>query len=248
MSTEEREKFVTAVAIPEDVDKAIETNTEGAYLVFATKRGVVKRSALAKLKAIRSTGVVAVRTTEGDSLADVVLIKPSPDSQGPGAGQNGIILSSKKGKAIFFQEEELREMGRYAAGVRGMRLEKDDEIASIEALDLGVSKEKNRAVTITEKGYGKRTKLDAYRETHRGGKGVISIKTGERNGKVVCIKQVKTTDELMVATSDGMVTKISVRSISVQGRNTQGVRIMNVKKDERVVAVDILSATESTGK
>ena len=248
MSTEEREKFVTAVAIPEDVDKAIETNTEGAYLVFATKRGVVKRSALAKLKAIRSTGVVAVRTTEGDSLADVVLIKPSPDSQGPGAGQNGIILSSKKGKAIFFQEEELREMGRYAAGVRGMRLEKDDEIASIEALDLGVSKEKNRAVTITEQGYGKRTKLDAYRETHRGGKGVISIKTGERNGKVVCIKQVKTTDELMVATSDGMVTKISVRNISVQGRNTQGVRIMDVKKGERVVAVDILPATESTGK
>ncbi len=248
ISTEEREKFVTAVAIPEEVDKGIETNTEGAYLVFATKRGVVKRSSLAKLKAIRSTGVVAVRTTKGDSLADVVLIKPSPDSQDHGAGQNGIILSSKKGKAIFFQEEELREMGRYAAGVRGMRLEKDDEIASIEALDLGVSKEKNRAVTITEKGYGKRTKLDAYRETHRGGKGVISIKTGERNGKVVCIKQVKTTDELMVATSDGMVTKISVRSISVQGRNTQGVRIMNVKKDERVVAVDILSATESTGK
>ena len=248
ISTEEREKFVTAVAIPEEVDKGIETNTEGAYLVFATKRGVVKRSSLAKLKAIRSTGVVAVRTTKGDSLADVVLIKPSPDSQDHGAGQNGIILSSKKGKAIFFQEEELREMGRYAAGVRGMRLEKDDEIASIEALDLGVSKEKNRAVTITEKGYGKRTKLDAYRETHRGGKGVISIKTGERNGKVVCIKQVKNTDELMVATSDGMVTKISVRSISVQGRNTQGVRIMNVKKDERVVAVDILSAAESTGK
>ncbi len=248
ISTEEREKFVTAVAIPEEVDKGIETNTEGAYLVFATKRGVVKRSSLAKLKAIRSTGVVAVRTTKGDSLADVVLIKPSPDSQDRGAGQNGIILSSKKGKAIFFQEEELREMGRYAAGVRGMRLEKDDEIASIEALDLGVSKEKNRAVTITEKGYGKRTKLDAYRETHRGGKGVISIKTGERNGKVVCIKQVKTTDELMVATSDGMVTKISVRNISVQGRNTQGVRIMDVKKGERVVAVDILPATESTGK
>jgi DNA gyrase subunit A len=247
LSTEEREKFVTAVAIPEAVDKGIETS-EGAYLVFATKRGVVKRSSLAKLKAIRNTGVVAVRTTKGDSLADVVLIKPSPDSQDRGAGQNGIILSSKNGKAIFFHEEELREMGRYAAGVRGMRLEKDDEIASIEALDLGVLKEKNRAVTITEKGYGKRTKLDAYRETHRGGKGVISIKTGERNGKVVCIKQVKTTDELMVATSDGMVTKISVRNISVQGRNTQGVRIMNVKKDERVVAVDILSATESRGK
>jgi DNA gyrase subunit A len=242
ISTEEREKFVTAVAIPEEVDKGIETSV-GAYLVFATKRGVVKRSSLAKLKSIRNTGVVAVRTSKGDSLADVVLIKPLQDSQDRGAGQTGIILSSKNGKAIFFPEEELREMGRYAAGVRGMRLEKDDEIASIEALDLSVSKDKNRAVTLTEKGYGKRTKLDAYRETHRGGKGVISIKTGERNGKVVCIKQVKNTDELMVSTSDGMVTKISVRSISVQGRNTQGVRIMNVKRGERVVAVDILSAT-----
>lgn len=248
ISTEEREKFVTAVAIPEAVDKGIETNTEGAYLVFATKRGVVKRSSLAKLKSIRNTGIVAVKTTKGDSLADVVLIKPSPDKQDHEPGHNGIILSSKNGKAIFFPEEELREMGRYAAGVRGMRLEKDDEIASVEALDLGISKEKNRAVTITEKGYGKRTKLDAYRETHRGGKGVISIKTGERNGKVVCIKQVKNTDELMVATSDGMVTKISVRNISVQGRNTQGVRIMNVKEGERVVAVDILSATDSAGK
>jgi DNA gyrase subunit A len=242
ISTEEREKFVTAVAIPEEVDKGIETSG-GGYLVFATKRGVVKRSSLAKLKSIRNTGVVAVRISKGDSLADVVLIKSLPDSQDREGRQTGIILSSRNGKAIFFPEEEIREMGRYAAGVKGMRLEKGDEIASIEALDLGISKDKNRAVTLTEKGYGKRTKLDAYRKTHRGGKGVISIKTNERNGKVVCIKQVKNTDELMVSTSDGMVTKISVRSIPVQGRNTQGVRIMNVKRGERVVAVDILSAT-----
>ena len=225
---EEKEKIVSALAIPEDVDSAI----ENAFIVFATKRGVVKRSALVNLKAIRVTGIVAVRVErrKDDVLADVTLIS--------GGEQTGIILSSKKGKAILFQEDELREMGRYASGVRGMRLDPGDEIASIEAVDLSLSD--SRLVTITEKGYGKRTKLDAYRETHRGGKGVISIRGAERNGNVVCIKQVKNDDELMIATSDNMVTKTAVKKISVQGRNTQGVRLMKVKAGERIVAVDVV--------
>lgn len=233
---EESENFVTAISIPEDVDKGIKTETEDSFIVFATRRGVVKRSSLANLKSIRITGVVAVKVdrNKGDSLADVALIT--------GGERTGIIISSKNGKVILFQEEELREMGRYAAGVRGMRLDKGDEIASINAVDLnaGVSKEKMRVITITEKGYGKRTKLDAYRETHRGGKGVISIRVSEKNGKVVCIKQVKNSDELMISTSDGMVTKISARSIPTQGRSTRGVRLMNVKEGERVVGVDVL--------
>ncbi len=129
-------------------------------------------------------------------------------------------------------------MGRYAAGVRGMRLDKGDEIASIDAFDLSLSNSK--IVTITEKGYGKRTKIDAYRETHRGGKGVISIRVGGRNGNVVCIMQVKEEDELMISTSDGMVTKTLVRDIPVQGRNTYGVKLMNVKEGERVVALDVV--------
>ncbi len=225
---EEEEKFAAALAIPEAVDGAI----ENAYIVFATKRGVVKRSALASLKAIRVTGIVAVRVDQrkNDLLTDVALIK--------GEVPTGIIVSSKNGKAILFQEDELREMGRYASGVRGMRLDPSDEIASIEAVDLSL--DASRLVTITENGYGKRTKLEAYRETHRGGKGVISIQTSERNGKVVCIKQVKNDDELMIATSDNMVTKIAVKKIPVQGRNTQGVRLMNVKAEERIVAVDVV--------
>ncbi len=235
---EESENFVTAISIPEDIDKGIKTETEDSFIVFATRRGVVKRSSLANLKSIRITGIVAVKIDriKGDLLADVASIT------GADAGKKGIIISSKNGKAILFQEEELREMGRYAAGVRGMRLERGDEIASIDAVDLnaGVSKEKNKVVTITEKGYGKRTRLDAYRETHRGGKGVISIRVGEKNGKVVCIKQVKNSDELMISTSDGMVTKISARSIPTQGRNTRGVRLMNVKEGERVVGVDVV--------
>ena len=234
---EEKEKIASLIPIPEDLDKEMDAGTN-SFIIFATKRGVVKRSTLANLKSIRVTGIVAVKIDrrKGDSLADVALIKPLQD------GKRGIILSSKNGKAILFHEEELREMGRYAAGVRGMRLEKGDEIASIEAVDLnsGMTKEIKKVVTITEKGYGKRTRLDAYRESHRGGKGVISIRVSERNGKVVCIKQVKNDDELMISTSDGMVTKISARSIPTQGRNTQGVRLMNVGAGERVVGVEVV--------
>jgi len=236
---EEKEKIASLIPIPEDLDRDIAAGTKtDSFIVFATKRGVVKRSALANLKSIRITGIVAVRVDKhkGDSLADVALIKEAA------GGKNGIIISSKNGKAILFHEEELREMGRYAAGVRGMRLEKGDEIASIDAvnLDSGESKEIKKVVTITENGYGKRTKLDAYRETHRGGKGVISIRVGERNGKVVCIKQVKNADELMISTSDGMVTKISARNIPTQGRSTHGVRLMNVGDSEKVVGVDVV--------
>ena len=239
---EETEKIAAIIPVPEDLDRNIAegTKTDESFIVFATKRGVVKRSAIANLKSIRITGIVAARINKGDSLVDVALIR--------GGDKNAIIISSRNGKAILFQEEELREMGRYAAGVRGMRLETGDEIASIDAIDLDTkaSKELNRVVTVTEKGYGKRTKLSSYRETHRGGKGVISIRVAEKNGKVVCIKQVKNSDELMITTSDGMVTKIAARSIPSQGRNTYGVKLMNVKKGESVVAVDIFSATDST--
>ncbi len=229
---EEGEKFVAAVSIPEDVDNVLGKEDEDFFIVLVTKQGVVKRSSLANLKAIRVTGIVAVKVNKdkGDSLEDVALIK--------GGQQTGIIISSRNGKAILFQEKELREMGRYAAGVRGMRLDKGDEIASIDAFDLSLSNSK--IVTITEKGYGKRTKIDAYRETHRGGKGVISIRVGGRNGSVVCIMQVKEEDELMISTSDGMVTKTLVRDIPVQGRNTYGVKLMNVKEGERVVALDVV--------
>ncbi|MFZ2070848.1 MAG: DNA gyrase subunit A [Halobacteriota archaeon] len=224
------ERFVSAISIPEAVDKALEA--QEYFIVLITKLGVVKRSALANLRSIRVTGIIAVKVArdKGDSLQDVVLVK--------GGEQMGIIVSSRNGKAILFQEEELREMGRYAAGVRGMRLDKGDEIASIDVVELGLSD--SRVVTITENGHGKRTKLAAYRETHRGGKGVISMKVGERTGKVVCIKQAEPEDELVIVTSDGMVTRILVRNIPVQGRNTQGVKLMTVKEGARVVAVDVV--------
>nr|QNO52658.1 DNA gyrase subunit A [Methanosarcinales archaeon ANME-1 ERB6]QNO52668.1 DNA gyrase subunit A [Methanosarcinales archaeon ANME-1 ERB6] len=254
---EEKEKIAALIPVPEDLDKAIAAGTKtDAFIVFATKRGVVKRSTLANLKSIRITGIVAVKVDhrKGDSLADVALIKPLPSLQTQlqlgrederykaDTGKNAIVIASRNGKAIVFHEEEMREMGRYAAGVRGMRLAKGDEIASIDAIDLdyGESKEIKKVVTITENGYGKRTRLDAYRETHRGGKGVIGIKVEEKTGKVVCIKQVKNNNDLIISTSEGMVTKISARSIPTQGRNTRGVRLMSVEKGERVVGVEVV--------
>jgi len=254
---EEKERIAALIPVPEDLDKAIAAGTKtDAFIVFATKRGMVKRSTLANLKSIRITGIVAVKVDyrKGDSLADVALIKPLPsrqtqlqlgreDERHPtDTGKAAIVIASRNGKTIVFHEEEMREMGRYAAGVRGMRLAKGDEIASIDAIDLnyGESKEIKKVVTITEKGYGKRTRLDAYRETHRGGKGVIGLKVEEKTGKVVCIKQVRNNNDLIITTSEGMVTKISARSIPTQGRNTRGVRLMSVEKGERVVGVEVV--------
>ncbi len=237
MISTDGEEFVAALPIPEAVDTALEHGHEHGheheyYIIIATSRGVVKRISLANLRSIRATGIVAARIDQdrGDSLVDVALISSE--------AQIGILLGSREGKAILFHGAELREMGRYASGVRGMRLEQGDEIADMEAVDLSSSA--TTVVIITERGYGKRTRLDAFRETHRGGKGVISIRVGEKTGKVVCIKYIKGADELMITTSDGMVTKILARNIPVQGRNSQGVRLMSVNPGARVVAVDVV--------
>jgi len=229
---EEKEKIVSALAIPEVVD--IDGAIADVFIVFATKRGIVKKTALSNFASIRISGIVALKLDQrkDDLLADVALISDSE--------KTGIILSSKKGKAIIFKEGELREMGRYAAGVRGMLLDRGDEIASIDAIDLNRNDSTSQLVVITAKGYGKRTKLDSYRETHRSGKGVISIRGAERNGDVISIKQVRNEDELMIATSDNRVTKIAVRNIPIQGRNTQGVRVMQVNPGEQIVAVDVV--------
>ena len=235
MISTDGEEFVAALPIPEAVDTALEHghgHEHEYYIIIATSRGVVKRISLANLRSIRATGIVAARIDRdrGDSLVDVALISSE--------AQIGILLGSREGKAILFHGAELREMGRYASGVRGMRLEQGDAIADMEAVDLSSSA--TTVVIITERGYGKRTRLDAFRETHRGGKGVISIRVGEKTGKVVCIKYIKGADELMITTSDGMVTKILARNIPVQGRNSQGVRLMSVNPGARVVAVDVV--------
>ncbi|MEM2933858.1 MAG: DNA gyrase subunit A [Methanocellales archaeon] len=207
----------------------IKSFSEACYLVMATKRGIVKKIPCRAFAKPRRTGIIAIGLKEGDELVEVKLT----------SGTEEIILSTKNGKAIRFRETDVRSMGRNAIGVRGIRLRGDDEVVSME-----IVREKSTLLTITENGYGKRTSLEEYRCAHRGGQGVITIITSSRNGKVVAVKEVADGEELMLITSLGVIIRISANSIPVQGRNTQGVKIMNVAEGDRVVGVAKIAREE----
>jgi DNA gyrase subunit A len=149
-----------------------------------------------------------------------------------------VLLASRNGKSIRFPEADVRSMGRVARGVRGMKLEDDDHIIGMEAVCDATAA---TLVTVTENGYGKRTDLSEYRVQSRGGKGIITIKTSERNGKVVDIKLVNDESDLMFITDRGKVLRTRVDALSVIGRNTQGVRLMVLENGERIVAVTKLA-------
>jgi DNA gyrase subunit A len=219
--------------LPEESIAAIlpvSTFEEGRYVVMATKKGVIKKTALSAFSHPRADGIIAAAIDEGDSLIDAQLTD----------GSREIFLGSKNGLAIRFHEDILRPIGRVARGVRGMSLECGDEVVGMEVLSGDAT-----ILTITEHGYGKRTKSSEYRIQGRGGKGIITIKTTERNGSVVGIKQVIDDDHLMIITSTGKIIRIAVSDISVIGRNTQGVRLITIEKDEKVVGVARLAEQEA---
>jgi DNA gyrase subunit A len=195
---------------------------EGKYVVMATKKGLVKKTPLSAYSRPRATGLTALKINEGDELIGVRVTN----------GEHDLFLSSRKGKAIRFNEAELRSMGRVAAGNTGIRLDKGDHVVSLEILHEG-----GTILTITENGYGKRTVTDEYRIQRRGGKGIFSIKTSQRNGMVVCASQVAESDELMILAGDGKIIRIRSADISVIGRHTQGVKLINLEAHEKVVAV-----------
>ncbi|MHC1635935.1 MAG: DNA gyrase subunit A [Candidatus Methanospirareceae archaeon] len=217
------QKISAVISVPEDVDEKI----DDFFLLFATKRGIIKKSSLSNFKHIRSNGVTAINIMEGDGLACVSLMKKG----------EWVILGTKKGKVILFDEEEVRDMGKYASGVRGVKLEEGDEVVSIDTVDMR-EKEKIMILTVTERGYGKRTRVDEYRKTHRGSKGVIGVKIGK--GYMVCAKAVKERDDVIVVTSAGMAARLPAKEISAQGRNTQGVKVIDVGEEDRVVMVEVL--------
>ena len=202
---------------------------EGNYVVMATQKGVVKKTDLSAYSHPRADGIIATVIDPGDSLIDARLTD----------GSKEIFLGTKKGLAIRFNEQDVRPMGRVSRGVRGMSLEDDDEVVGMEVLSGDAT-----ILTITEHGYGKRTQSSEYRIQGRGGKGIITIKTSERNGAVVGMKQVTDEDNLMIITSTGKIIRIAVAKISVIGRNTQGVRLINIDKDEKVVGVARLAEKE----
>lgn len=192
------------------------------YLFMATKQGLVKKGVLSDYDSNRKDGIIALRLRPGDDLIGVRLSK----------GNDDLILATKNGMSLCFNEDDVRPMGRVAQGVRGIRLEPGDEIIGMERLRPGT-----QVLAITEKGFGKRTDVSEYRVQNRGGKGLITLKVTDRNGELVGIRIVEDRDEILLMSSEDSMIRIPVKEIPSQGRNTQGVKLMNLKKDERVVAV-----------
>ncbi|GAB4388757.1 MAG: DNA gyrase subunit A [Thermodesulfovibrionales bacterium] len=193
-----------------------------AFLVMFTKNGVVKKTPLEDFSNPRGKGVIAMNLDEGDELIAVRMTD----------GMSDLIIGTRDGLAIRFNEEDVRAMGRTARGVRGIRLMKGDEVVSADAIQ-----EKTSLLTVTEKGLGKRTKVEQYPVQGRGGKGVISIKLTEKWGKTVGLIQVRDDDEVMMISHKGKVIRMEAGNISLLGRNTQGVRLMDVNSDDRVVSL-----------
>ncbi len=206
--------------------------SEGAFVVMATKRGVIKKTSLGLLGSIRVSGIIAVSIAEDDALVGVRITEGSSD----------LLLGTRDGWAIRFREENVRPMGRTARGVRGIRLRG----ASDEVVGMGVIPRETPAtlLTVCQRGFGKRTPTSDYPTKNRGGKGVITIKTTERNGKVVGMRLVTDEDDLMLITDRGKLIRMPVDGIPTIGRNTQGVRLIRLEEGEGVVAMERLAEKE----
>ena len=192
------------------------------YVVLVTRKGVIKKTSVEAYSNPRRGGIIAMNVADDDELIAARMTN----------GQNEILLASQTGKAIRFPETDARAMGRTAGGVRGMNLSGGDELVGMEILSPGAT-----ILTVTENGFGKRTPLGDYRVQKRGGQGIITIKTTDRNGKVIGIAQVVDDDEVMLITDGGKVLRCKVKSISTMGRATQGVRIMNLADGEALVSM-----------
>jgi DNA gyrase subunit A len=215
---------INAVVTASDLD--FEADDE--YLTMATRNGYVKRTTVGEFENILSTGIIAIDLEPHDELADVEVTDGSHD----------VILGSEHGMAIRFDETDVRSMGRNARGVRGMELEGDDHVAGIAAAEPD---DDRTMLTVTENGYGKRTELSEYRKQSRNGKGLVDVKTGERNGNVVSIDTVADDDELVAMSVMGQIIRMPVAEISTYGRNTKGVKVMDVEEADEVAAVSVYS-------
>jgi len=197
---------------------------EDKFIIMGTKRGVVKKTKLMAYSRPRVGGIIAINIKDEDELIGAKITN----------GNNEVLITSRNGQAIRFDEHNVRAMGRSATGVRGIRLGKGDHVVSLEVLETPEA----QVLTVTEMGYGKRTIVDKYRITGRGGKGVMTIKTTGKNGKVVCAFQVTNDMEIMIITTHGgKVIRMKVSEISIYGRGAQGLRLIVLAKDEKVAAV-----------
>ncbi|WP_054030808.1 DNA gyrase subunit A [Desulfatitalea tepidiphila] len=221
LNFEEGEHMTTVLAVP-----AFEP---GHYVLMATKAGTVKKTDLMAFSRPRTGGIIALGLAEGDELIAVRITD----------GTRNVFLGSAMGKSIRFHESDIRPSGRLSRGVHGMRLDPGDWIVGMEVVLYGQT-----LFAVTENGYGKRTSIDEYPVHKRGGKGVITIKTNERNGKVVGILVVKDDEDIMMVTDRGKIIRIPVSNVSVISRNTQGVRLIGMEPGERVVSAAGLAEKE----
>jgi DNA gyrase subunit A len=198
---------------------------EDKYLFFATKKGQVKKISLSLLKHLRSPGIRVISLPEGDSLLGVLETD----------GQNEVMIATKKGKSIRFKEAEIRPMGRVAYGIRGIKLRKNDEVVSVEIVHKDCT-----VFTVTEKGYGKCAPCTQYRMQARGGSGVINVRCGIKNGQVVCLKQVKEDNEIILVTDTGRTIRFNAKDIPVQRRGGLGVKLMNLQSIETINGVAVI--------
>jgi DNA gyrase subunit A len=202
---------------------------ENHFVLFATKQGVVKKTDMMAYANPRPSGIIAISLDTNDEVIGVRLTD----------GKQEVILTTRDGQSIRFREDEVRSMGRGAGGVKGITLEESDEVVSLEILSPGAS-----VLTVAENGYGKRTDIAEYRVQARGGKGIITMKATDRTGKVIGVQQVTDDDNLMLVTSIGKIIRLRVADIRVIGRNTQGVRLIDIEEGERVVSLARLAERE----
>ena len=224
LNFEKDEKLATVLAV-----KSFEP---GSHVFMATKNGLIKKTDIMAYSHPRTGGIIALNLSPGDELIGTRMTD----------GTMNIFLCSANGKSIRFHESDARPIGRVARGVRGMRLAAGDYIVGMEVLSHGQT-----LFSVTENGYGKRTSIDEYPVQKRGGKGVITIKTSERNGQVVSIMLVEEVDDLMLMTNTGKIIRMHIKGISVISRNTQGVKLINMSKGEKVVgAVGLIEKEKVT--
>ncbi|MBX7125572.1 MAG: DNA gyrase subunit A [Cyclobacteriaceae bacterium] len=195
------------------------------FVILCTEQGVIKKTSLEAYSRPRANGIAAITVHDGDRLINAAITN----------GKNFIIIAKSEGKAVHFNEEDVRPMGRTAAGVRGVTLESDqDRVVGM----ICISKPDTNLLVVSEKGYGKRSDLDDYRITHRGGKGVKTINITEKTGKLVAIKEVSDQDELMIINKSGISIRIRVEELRVMGRATQGVRLIKLNDDDMISSVE----------
>ncbi|ELY90895.1 DNA gyrase subunit A [Natrialba taiwanensis] len=216
----------------EDITAIVDTDAFGddEFVTMATRHGYVKRTAGSEFDNIRSTGIIAADLQEDDELVDVEVTDGSQD----------LVIATEGGMTIRFDEDEVRSMGRNARGVNGIELEGDDAVAGLVATDEG---DEQDLLTVTRNGYGKRTPLSEYRTQSRYGKGLIDIKTGDRNGPVTAAKAVSEDDQAVLMSERGQIVRTRVDEISEVGRNTMGVIVMDVEADDAVASVDVIPAS-----